>query len=59
MCGQEIRWIAAMGFGGQRPYVVPSPDLAMLVYAGLYSSGAEDGITNMILNGFVLRAFEP
>jgi CubicO group peptidase (beta-lactamase class C family) len=50
---QEIEWISAVGYGGQRLYIVPSFDLAIVVMAGLY----DDPILQDMVGEIVLRRY--
>jgi len=50
----EVKWIAAMGLGGQRIFIVPELDLVFMTTSGLYSrpfqgNGALDALTNFII----------
>src|SRR5882757_2593751 len=50
----EVKWIAAMGSGGQRIFIVPDRDLVVITTSGLYfqshqGDGALDMLTNYIL----------
>ncbi|SDO63218.1 serine hydrolase [Afipia sp. GAS231] len=52
--GSEVKWIAAMGSGGQRIFIVPERDLVVMTTSGLYfrtrqGDGALDMLTNVIL----------
>jgi CubicO group peptidase (beta-lactamase class C family) len=52
--GSEVKWIAAMGSGGQRIFIVPDRDLVVMTTSGLYfrahqGDGALDMLTNNIL----------
>ncbi|SDI43617.1 MULTISPECIES: serine hydrolase domain-containing protein [Bradyrhizobium] len=52
--GTEVKWIAAMGSGGQRIFIVPDRDLVVMTTSGLYfrphqGDGALDMLTNVIL----------
>ncbi len=55
--GHEIDWVAGVGLGGQRLYIVPSLDLVVLVHAGLYQS-PQQGIAPLVILNSVLRAVE-
>ena len=51
---QEVKWIAAMGSGGQRLFIVPDRDLVVMTTSGLYfrpgqGNGALDMMANFIL----------
>ena len=51
---KEVKWIAAMGLGGQRLFIVPDPDLVVMTTSGLYwqpgqGNGALDVMANYIL----------
>jgi CubicO group peptidase (beta-lactamase class C family) len=52
--GSEVKWIAAMGSGGQRIFIVPDRDLVVMTTSGLYfrphqGDGALDMLTNFII----------
>ena len=51
---KEVKWIAAMGSGGQRLFIVPDRDLVVMTTSGLYfrpgqGNGALDMMANFIL----------
>jgi len=57
--GKEADWIAGVGYGGQRLFIVPSLDLVVLVHAGLYNSDMQGWVPRSILNRYVLEAANP
>lgn len=54
--GRTIEWIAGIGYGGQRLFIVPSLDLAVLVHAGAYRSRTQRVGPMAVLNEYVLPA---
>ena len=55
----EVDWIAGIGYGGQRLFIVPSLDLVVLLHAGLYSSAMQEWVGTLILNRYVLAGVSP
>jgi CubicO group peptidase (beta-lactamase class C family) len=53
---REIDWIAGVGLGGQRVFIVPDRDLVAVVTAGLYRSPLQDQVGSTVLNRYVLPA---
>jgi CubicO group peptidase (beta-lactamase class C family) len=52
--GQEVKWIAAMGWGGQRIFIVPDRDLVVMITAAQYGQAkeglaAQDLLANIII----------
>jgi CubicO group peptidase (beta-lactamase class C family) len=54
--GSELHWIAGVGLGGQRLYVVPSLDLVVMITAGHYRDGLQGTVPFGIFNRVVLPA---
>jgi CubicO group peptidase (beta-lactamase class C family) len=53
---KEVKWIAAMGSGGQRIFIVPDRDLVVMTTSGLYFQPRQgDGALDMMAN-FILPA---
>jgi CubicO group peptidase (beta-lactamase class C family) len=50
---QEIKWISAVGWGGQRMYIVPSLELVVVVMAGLY----DNPVLQPIIGEIILRRY--
>ena len=53
---REIRWIIAMGLGGQRLFIVPDLDLVCVVTAGHYADAMQSWLPLLLLNRDVLPA---
>jgi CubicO group peptidase (beta-lactamase class C family) len=52
--GGEITWVAAMGLGGQRIFIVPDLDLVVMITSGLYSSPRQGHAEIDVLSNFVI-----
>lgn len=53
---KDVTWIAAVGLGGQRLFVVPDLDLVVMTTSGLYSSPRQGHAALDILYSFVIPA---
>jgi CubicO group peptidase (beta-lactamase class C family) len=54
--GRELPWVAGFGLGGQRLFIVPALDLAVVVTAGLYTSPAQHAVPWEIFRRHVLSS---
>jgi CubicO group peptidase (beta-lactamase class C family) len=54
--GRDVKWIAAMGLGGQRIIIVPEYDLVVITTSGLYAASRQGNGTLDILYSFVIPA---
>lgn len=55
--GQDLRWSAGVGWGGQRLFLVPDRDLLVVVTAGLYDQpDDQDALGRTVLERYVLPA---
>jgi len=55
---QEVTWIAAMGLGGQRIFIVPDLDLVVMTTAGLYANPRQGNAALDMLYSFVIPAVQ-
>jgi CubicO group peptidase (beta-lactamase class C family) len=51
---RDVKWIAAMGLGGQRLFIVPELDLVIMTTSGLYGSGRQGQAALDILANFII-----
>ncbi len=54
--GQDVRWIAAMGWGGQRIFIVPDRDLVVMMTAAQYGQPKEGLAAMDILANIIIPA---
>ncbi len=54
--GREIEWVSAVGWGGQRIFVVPSEDMVVAVTAGFFRRGALQSLLGYRAIDIALRA---
>jgi CubicO group peptidase (beta-lactamase class C family) len=52
----EVKWIAGVGLGGQRLFIVPDLDIVVMSTSGLYGSPRQGQGALDILNDFVIRS---
>ena len=51
----SVHWVAAVGLGGQRLFIVPDLDLVVVTNAGLYQSDLQGSVPVDILDRYVLK----
>ena len=51
---KEVKWIAAMGLGGQRIFIVPELDLVVMTTSGLYSRPTRATARWISLTNFII-----
>jgi CubicO group peptidase (beta-lactamase class C family) len=51
---KEVKWVAAMGLGGQRIFIIPDFDLVVTTMSGLYASPRQGVAAIDILYSFVI-----
>lgn len=58
VAGRQVDWVAGMGLGGQRLYIVPKEQLVVVVNAGLYDKPLLQAAigSNIVLNRYVFPA---
>ncbi|HTZ37955.1 MAG TPA: serine hydrolase [Stellaceae bacterium] len=56
---RAMDWIAGIGWGGQRLYIVPDRQVVVAFNAGMYKSGPQGYAGNSVLNREVLPAIKP
>jgi CubicO group peptidase (beta-lactamase class C family) len=54
--GRDVKWVAAMGLGGQRIIIVPEHDLVVVTTSGLYTAFRQGDGALDILYSFVIPA---
>jgi CubicO group peptidase (beta-lactamase class C family) len=54
--GRDVSWIAGIGLGGQRLFVVPELDIVLAINAAFYRSPLQRSVTIAICNQLVLPA---
>jgi CubicO group peptidase (beta-lactamase class C family) len=56
--GRDVKWVSAMGRGGQRLFIVPEFDLVVMTTSGLYTSPRQGLAALDALYSFILPAVQ-